>query len=300
MFAYAAFTKITVDARACLASLWLLALPVTDVSAQGQGQRGNDQDVVKQQKIYRSQGEDVPRGYIVMRGLSHYAELLPAGFEQALKKLGPDDRWLDIGAGSGQAVLDYYAPGYLPPRHNSWTPGSGRARVVAVSIEDRRTKVWDRETERLTEDRVRYLFGKRLREYAKEELGTFQLITDVYGGFSYTDELSKFMEKVLGFLAVDGSFYTLLQSVKLEDARDDPSTTYYLTELVDPAGRDVKVCSWLKSIACVEVSCESHSDWDTPTELIRVRKVCDAVSVPALSRLNYEAGTPPRRGFELQ
>jgi len=38
-------------------------------------------------------------------------------------------------------------------------------------------------------------------------------------------------------LAVDGSFYTLLQSVKLEDGRDDPSTTYYLTELVDPAGR---------------------------------------------------------------
>ena len=51
------------------------------------------------------------------------------------------------------------------------------------------------------------------------------------------------MEKVLGLLAVDGSFYTLLQSVKLEDGRDDPSTTYYLTELVDPAGRDVKVCS---------------------------------------------------------
>jgi len=77
--------------------------------------------------------------------------------------------------------------------------GSGRARVVAVSIEDRRSKVREQETERLTADRVRYLFGKRLREYAKEELGTFQLITDVYGGFSYTDELSKFMEKVLGF-----------------------------------------------------------------------------------------------------
>ena len=222
MFAHRAFTKITVNARACLASLWLLTLPVTDASAQGQAQRGNDPEVVKQQKIYRSQGEDVPRGYVVMRGLSHYAELLPAGFEQVLKKLGPDDRWLDIGAGSGQAVLDYYAPGYVPPRHNSWTPGSGRARVVAVSIEDRRSKVWEQETERLTADRVRYLFGKRLREYAKEELGTFQLITDVYGGFSYTDELSKFMEKVLGLLAVDGSFYTLLQSVKLEDARDDP------------------------------------------------------------------------------
>ena len=152
----------------------------------------------------------------------------------------------------------------------------------------------------LGEDRIRYLHGKRLREYSREELGTFQIITDVYGGFSYTENLSVFMERVLGLLETNGSFYTLIASVRLEDGKDDPDKTWYLTELVDAAGRDVKVCSWLRSIACVKVACESKSAWETPTELIHVRKVCGEVSVPRTTLLNYEAGQPPGRKFRLE
>jgi len=286
--------------RAGLAAVMLLQiLGMTGASAQGHTERADAHEMAKQQGIYRSQGEKIPKGYVHQRGLSHYAELLPAGFEETLKKLGPEQQWLDIGAGSGQAILDYYSTETARTENRSWTPGSGKARAVAVSIEDRRTSQWGQETERLAADRVRYLFGKRLRDYGNDELGKFQLITDVYGGFSYTEELSMFMEKVLGLLALEGSFYSLLQSVKLEDGRDDPKT-YYLTSLFDAAGRDVKVCSWLKRITCVEVSCESKSDWDAPTELIHVRKVCNGVSVPALSRLKYEAGTPPGREFRLK
>src|SRR5262247_1894367 len=69
-----------------------------------------DEEIAKQEKIYRSRGANVPRGYVTGRGLSDYAELLPTGFCDALGRLGSWDRWLDIGAGSGQAILDYYAP----------------------------------------------------------------------------------------------------------------------------------------------------------------------------------------------
>ena len=69
-----------------------------------------DEELAKQEKIYRSQGADVPSGYVTDRGLSDYAELLPSGFCDALGSLGSSDRWLDIGAGAGQAILDYYAP----------------------------------------------------------------------------------------------------------------------------------------------------------------------------------------------
>jgi hypothetical protein len=62
----------------------------------------------------------------------------------------------------------------------------GRARAVAMSIEDRRTEKWQQRAASLGDDRIRYLSGKRLRQYSREELGTFQIITDVYGGFSYT------------------------------------------------------------------------------------------------------------------
>jgi hypothetical protein len=107
------------------------------------------------------------------------------------------------------------------------------------------------------------------------------------------------METVLNLLEIGGSFYTLVQSVHLEDGKDKP-TTWYLTELVDSAGRDVKVCSWLKKTACVKVVCESKSDWDTATELINIRKVCSEVSVRRIKLVNYEAGYPPGRRFQLE
>ena len=68
-----------------------------------------DEEIAKQEKIYSSQGAEVPSGYVTGRALSDYAELLPTGFCDALGKLGSSDRWLDIGAGDGQAILDYYA-----------------------------------------------------------------------------------------------------------------------------------------------------------------------------------------------
>ena len=44
----------------------------------------------------------------------------------------------------------------------------------------------------------------------------------------------------------------------------------------------------------------SKSDWDTPTELINILKVCSDVSVPRMKLLQYEAGNPPGRRFHLE
>ena len=120
-----------------------------------------------------------------------------------------------------------------------------------MSIEDRRTDTWQQQAASLGDDRIRYLAGKRLRDYSREELGKFQIITDVFGGFSYTEDLSQFVDRVLSLLEVGGVFYTIVQSVHLEDGKDKP-TTWYLTELVDAAGRDEKVCSWLKKTSLRE------------------------------------------------
>jgi SAM-dependent methyltransferase len=258
-----------------------------------------DEEIAKQEKIYRSRGADVPGGYITGRTLSEYLKLLPSGFCDALGSRGSSDRWLDIGAGAGQAILDYYAPEDEAARDVKCSGSGGRVRAVAMSIEDRRTEAWRQQAASLGDGRIRYLSGKPLRQYSSEELGKFQIITDVYGGFSYTEDLSVFMEKALSLLEIGGVFYTLAQSVHLKDGKDNPNT-WYLTELVDAAGRDVKVCSWLKKITCVKVVCESKSDGHAPTELINIRKVCSDVSVPRVKLLNYEAGNPPGRRFQLE
>src|SRR5262245_37721786 len=66
------------------------------------------QEVSKQQGIYKSSGTDKPGGYTIDRGLEDYASALSSEFDRELADLGPTDRWLDIGAGEGQAILDYY------------------------------------------------------------------------------------------------------------------------------------------------------------------------------------------------
>jgi SAM-dependent methyltransferase len=258
-----------------------------------------DEEIGKQEKIYRSRGADVPSGYVTNRRLSDYAELLPSGFCDALGRLGSSDRWLDIGAGDGQAILDYYALEDDATPSEKCARSFSKARAVAMSIEDRRTDAWRQQAAIFGADRIRYLSGKRLREYSREEIGRFQIITDVYGGFSYSVDLSQFTEKVLSLLETGGVFYTMVQGVHLEDGKDKPGT-WYETELVDAAGRDVKVCSWLKKITCVQVGCEPKSDWDSPTELISIRKVCSDVSVPRMKPMKYQAGNPPARRYQLE
>jgi len=256
------------------------------------------QEFLEQEKIYRSRRADGRRVYTTDRGLSRYAELLPSGFCDALGRLGSSDRWLDIGAGQGQAILDYYVPEDAAAPAEKCRGSAPNARAVAISIEDRRRDNWKQQAARLGDDRIRYLSGKRLGQYSPEELGKFQLITDVYGGFTYTEDLSRFVDKVLKLLEDGGSFYTLATGVHLEDGKDKLGTLY-LTELEDAFGREVKVCSWLKKISCVQVTCESKSERERPTQLIKIQKVCSDTSVPRTKLVEFEAGYPPARCFQL-
>src|SRR5262249_2420473 len=143
------------------------------------------EEAAKQSAIYRSRGDDVPRGYVVGRSLSSYLYVLPSEFTGSLASLGPNGRWLDIGAGEGRAVMDYCTAKYdgtLLKGAGEADRRSGRkARAVAMSIEDRRTAQWHQTAAGLEANQMQYLFGRRLREYSAEELGRFQVITDVMG-----------------------------------------------------------------------------------------------------------------------
>jgi hypothetical protein len=111
--------------------------------------------------------------------------------------------------------------------------------------------------------------------------------------------LSRFVEKVLNLLEIGGAFYTVLPSVHLENGKDKLGT-WYRTELVDAASRPVTVCSWLKQSTCTKVTCESKSDWAEPSELITIGKVCSGVTVPRTKVVEYIAGAPPGRRFQLE
>src|SRR6185436_11017088 len=129
--------------------LALQALWIGSSDAQNSPRPALREEVSKQEGIYRSTGENKPGGYTVDRGLTDYASALPGEFARSLAALGPKDRWLDIGAGEAQAILDYYTPEY-DLKHQEGRELRGRkARAVALSIEDRRTPLWWKKAESL-------------------------------------------------------------------------------------------------------------------------------------------------------
>jgi hypothetical protein len=100
-------------AATCLAVLIVIVLQALGLGAgwpQELPPPRIDEEIAKQEKIYRSRGADVPRGYVINRGLSDYTELLPSGFCEALGRLGSSDRWLDIGAISPASVCENIRP----------------------------------------------------------------------------------------------------------------------------------------------------------------------------------------------
>ncbi len=262
-----------------VAVLWLGVVHAQPVSVVPFGD-----ELLKQENIYKGDGEQRKSGYTVDRPLAAYADGLPSEFERTLSLLGPTDRWLDIGAGEGQAVLDYYAPSAKTADGREFL--ERKARAVAMSIEDRRSPLWQETAARLGKDQIQYLAGRRLGEYSSQEIGRFQVITDMMGGFSYTTDLSRFMETVLDLLDVNGTFFTVLQDIHREEGTNKPfyPGSPFLTEIADADGSELKVCSWLKRIGCAEVKCEPKTHWKPPVEAFRVRKVCEAVAVPPRAR----------------
>ncbi len=286
--------SIRVFALLLLPALW----PGTSGAADA-GAAPFADEITKQENIYQSRGEKQPEGYVVDRSLLSYTHTLAAGFDRSLADLGPTDRWLDIGAGQGQAVLDYFESRL---RRDGLEHAERKAKAVAISIEDRRLPAWNETAAKLGGDQLQYLPGKPLREYLPGELGRFRLITDVIGGFSYSTNIFDFMTTVLSMLETNGTFYSLLQDVHAENGANKPyyAGATYLTEIAGADGSEVRICAWLKSISCVEVSCNLKTDWIPPIETYRVRKVCDDVKVPALTANRFLAGTPPERGFKLK
>jgi hypothetical protein len=287
---------------AALSALLALAIPAASAAEPAKPPAAVlDGEMSRQQEIYRSRGAATPSGYTIDRALETYARGLNTGFLQTLAGLHGAERWLDIGAGEGRAVIDYCTTpaSAMPGGFAAWP--TARASVLAMSIEDRRTDDWHRAAASAPPCRMEYVFGKPMGEYGPGELGQFNLITDVMGGFSYTPRLSTFMERVLSALAVNGSFYTVLADVHAEGVSNPPhyQGDPHLTRIVAADGSEVKVCSWLKRIGCVEVACEFKSDWTPPIESYHIRKVCPDVRVPAVKLVDFRSGTPPERRFVL-
>lgn len=218
-----------------------------------------------------SSGNDrhLQSGYIVNRDLNEYssAYLLGDGFAAELKRLNSGQHWIDVGAGKAEAAIDYLSAG-------------GPAQVTALSVEPYDTPRL-KEALRRNRLRFRYLSGRVIEDYAMNELGHADIISDVYGAFSYAPHIDKVLIKFSELLRKDGKIFIALNG---EDAN------------INILGASL-LC-WLSAVqGMTVVNVNEHvRGWSTVLSII-LRKDSENVVVPALELLRFDDGNPPVRVY---
>jgi hypothetical protein len=244
----------------------------------------------KQEEIKRTD-ERIQKGdYHTGRDGHEYERYLGPEFARKKRELTENQRWLDAGAGQGKAVLDhaYNADG---------------ASVVGISVEDRRLPLLDRMIRERGADRVNYLAGKKLEQYDKSELGEFDLISDVYGAFSYAQQLDDVVEKVGELLKVGGSYYTLSQNqTKSMDRATGQWNSYYALSIIDRSGKKyLSIADWLNQGTCIRARQSSENlDRQVHFQRIIVEKTCEFFRVPELELTAWLDGGPPVRVYQIR
>lgn len=209
--------------------------------------------------------------FTIDRDLLAYQRLLGPVFMEYLSDLGPEQHWVDSGAGEALAIRDYL----------SAAEPSEKARVTAVSVIRPPGPALAEIEGRFPPPQFRYLAGKPIEERAAADIGGTDLITDVYGPLQYARQIDAVMGTYGRLLKPGGRLFAVL-----------PAITF-----LEKDGTQAGLTDWLGSVR----GFTAHQIPDPRSHLREVilERNEDAVEVPPLRLLRAVEGTPPMREFAL-
>lgn len=235
------------------------------------------------------------------RGLQDYAnnfnfENSPS-FQQTLAHLPKGALWVDMGAGEAKALIEGLQK----------YPQISKGIAIAYKRPDRFSKPAD-----LSMKRFEYIEGDYVENMEREgRLGHFNsridLITDVYGPFSYSEDLVSVMQTYLNLLKVDGVLLFNFMSARNFDPNifrnSPPQDQMNIINEVD--SQPANLIRWLRTIPGIEVQ-ENHREltflgYKENSFSVKIRKLKDNIVVPqSLRLLMYKPGSPPTRSFHVE
>ena len=187
---------------------------------------------------YRARQQAASNRFITNRDYTSYAQHLkdlgPA-FLEHLARLGPDSHWIDFGCGEGAALRSYFArrdPANRaawdklpePIRRMAEAAIRAKARVTGITVSSEPGKPYDKQGNpfALRSGLKAGRAGKRLRiirenleKIEDETLGKADLITDIWGAFSYTNDPMAVLQRYIDRLNVGGAAYIYTDSVAM-------------------------------------------------------------------------------------
>jgi len=206
--------------------------------------------------------------FVTRRGFGAYDGLLGGDFTRSVRTLGPEDSWIDMGAGDARAMRDVFSKSLdrPPPRMSALGHAPPRDPSFAAFAET-------------AGDRFTPLYGRMLEDYPIAELGTHELVSDLYGPFSYAPHMDEVLETYGRIAKVDGDVYVL--------------ASWHFNRIVDDLGHGVSLDEWARSIEGLElVSREAHAG---SVYALHFRRVAGEVHVPRLELRKLDWGQPPDR-----
>jgi hypothetical protein len=169
-------------------------------------------------------------------GRESYLALLGKHFFHHLYELGPNDRWIDVGAGPEFiAMRDYQYDDNLGQK--------GKAKLVPINVTDSITHgpeiaaaVAKFKTDSGAET---HADGRTIEEYKKGEIKPGRLVTDSVAAVTYSPQLPKVIEAA-GTMVIEGGHF---DSVLLESWGGESCVS-----IVDQHGRNVALVDYLNAI----------------------------------------------------
>ncbi len=208
--------------------------------------------------------------FYTRRDRQYYGEDLP-DLEDVLtgaqRARGRSGHWVDLGAGDGNATREYMEQA-----------GRSGVRVTAVSYRTGDASVlrqWQAAARR-SSPRSRYLVGSYLQDYAAEDIGSADLVTDLYGPATYSRHVDEVIFQA-GTLAREGG-HILMRTV------------------LDPA----LARRWLAQAEGLEVvKIEADGRYEGNGVYLHLRRTGSPLRLRALELVSIGEGTLPRRGYEI-
>lgn len=190
--------------------------------------------------------------------------MLEKSFPEALSRLGPDEIWLDLGAGKGKAGIEFL-------RSFSDLKKAPRVALIAYKL-DRWLPFPSMEGKLITRD------GQTFETMDFSHFGKVDLITDVYGVLSYSQDFHAALSK---------AFHLLNEGKSLYLYTDVSKTTFTKTD-----GSVIGLETFLRSIQGLEVTGRLG--------VLKITKQSDQVQIPLFRLIRYHhEELPPFRRYRL-
>lgn len=201
----------------------------------------------------------IKNNFVTSRGLQEYQEGLTQEFIKDLFALSSASTWIDFGAGKALAAEEYLT--YLPP--------SDRSNVLAITYK------YNRWFPKYKGPKLKIQKGKFFEELS--ELPNFNLGSDVYGVFSYTQHLDYYLFLTLKHLEIGGKLYI--------------ESNLYQSHIITKNGERKSIAEWMSKLSGISIQVEhGHT--------LIITKESEKISIPALKIVSISEGLPPRRVFQ--